>query len=101
MSAWQAWLDYLKRSREQADKRREQGRDDTWRRTGKEYNADMKGWKGQGIIEYAVIIGLVLLVVVVMGVLIHNQMYASCDDLGYLSLKDLPARCLIRVTSPR
>ncbi len=49
MGAWLAWLNFLKRLRESDEKRREENRvnmpPDMWRR-GKDYNADMKDWRG-------------------------------------------------------
>jgi hypothetical protein len=68
MGAWQAWLDLLDRLRKRDAKRKETTQDaHSWRVPyGKdEYNADMKGWKGQGMIEYAMILVLVAIVVIV------------------------------------
>lgn len=47
MGAWQAWLNFLKRLREGDERRRDENQKDpdAWRR-GKDYNADMKDWRG-------------------------------------------------------
>jgi pilus assembly protein Flp/PilA len=68
--AWQAWLDYLKRLRERDAQRRAELAHD-WRvSTDDEFNADMKGWKGQGLIEYAMILGLLAVVIIAILVLL-------------------------------
>jgi pilus assembly protein Flp/PilA len=82
--AWQAWLDYLKRLRERdaaarklrevINEERRKLRDyhsDNWHApTEDESNADMKGWKGQGVIEYAMILGLLAVVIIAILVLL-------------------------------
>jgi hypothetical protein len=66
---WRAWLEFLARLRARdAAQRQERAHDPNgWRvpYEGDEHNADMTGWKGQGIVEYALVIVLVAIVVIV------------------------------------
>lgn len=89
--AWRAWLDYLQRVHDEVTARRE-GReipdmryrpnetrktgDTSWRvPTEDESNADLKGWKGQGLIEYAFVLLLVAAIVIVIIALMNPKQY--------------------------
>ena len=99
MGAWTAWLNLLDRLRKADEARREQARNDpdAWRRGGKEYNEDMKGWKGQALSEYLAIIGGVVCAILVIVAFVYINFFAPCDTLGWVSLQSLPVRCITGV----